>query len=230
MKKKGKVLALMLSAAALVAASVFGTMAYLTDNEAVTNTFTVGRVGLSLDELDVDKDSDKDDNVTVDDNTVRDKANKYHLLPGHKYVKDPTVHIDKESESCWVFVRVVNGLVRETVNRETVNIEAATETTVDGYKTVADQIADNGWNLLTNGDDPVPNVYYKQWTKPAGIVDDNYYDLLVFEEFKIAGDDVDNAILETFADAQIVVTAYAVQLDGFEGDPYSAWEAADFKN
>ncbi len=222
MKKKGKVLALMLSAAALVAASVFGTMAYLTDNEAVTNTFTVGRVGLSLDELDVDGDENATDNVTVDGET-RDKANKYHLLPGHEYVKDPTVHIDKESESCWVFVKVVNGLVNDDVN-----IEAATETTEGGYKTVTEQITDNGWNPLKNGDDSVPNVYYKQWTKPTEAVGADYYDLLVFEEFKIKGDGVDNTTLAAFEDAQIVVTAYAVQLDGFEDNAYGAWDAAKF--
>ncbi|MBQ7313552.1 MAG: hypothetical protein IJW81_08225, partial [Clostridia bacterium] len=101
----------MLSAAALVTASVFGTMAYLTDEEAVTNTFTVGKVGLTLDELDVDNDGDTTDNITVD-NTVRDQANEYHLLPGHTYIKDPTVHIDETSEDCWVFVKVENGLVK----------------------------------------------------------------------------------------------------------------------
>ena len=228
MKNKGKVLVLMLSAAALVTASVFGTMAYLTDEEAVTNTFTVGKVGLTLDELDVDNDGDTTDNITVD-NTVRDQANEYHLLPGHTYIKDPTVHIDETSEDCWVFVKVENGLVK-TIDGNVVNIEAASESIENGYKSVADQITANGWaKLSTDSNSSVPNVYYKKWTKGGNT------DLVVFGEFKVDGDSVTNEVLANFKDAEIVVTAYAVQFDGFNStektdvqNAYAAWDTAKF--
>ena len=96
-----KSILVVLSVLALVAASVFGTLAYLTDTDQATNTFTVGQVGLKLDEKDVDDSTpDKD----------RDTANKYHLLPGHTYVKDPTVHVDADSEDCYLFVTVANGI------------------------------------------------------------------------------------------------------------------------
>ena len=84
MKTARKALMLILCAALLVSATVMGTLAYLTSKDTVTNTFSVGKVAITLDELDVD-------NSTEGEND-RDKANAYHLLPGETYDKDPTVH------------------------------------------------------------------------------------------------------------------------------------------
>ena len=84
-----KPLMLLCSAVALVAISVGATLAYLTDTEAVANTFTVGRVGISLSETDVDNDGDM-------------AKNAYHLVPGQTYTKDPTVTMDANSEPAYV--------------------------------------------------------------------------------------------------------------------------------
>ena len=46
MKSNRKALLLTLCALLLVVTSVFGTLAYLTDSEAVKNTFTVGKITL----------------------------------------------------------------------------------------------------------------------------------------------------------------------------------------
>ena len=118
MKKIRKVLALTLCAIALVGASVMGTMAYLTDNDTVTNTFTVGNVDIMLDEAKVDEYGHAVDNSNnpikngddyiapdaVDDNTsvVRVESNSYKLLPGHTYIKDPTVTVVAGSEDAYV--------------------------------------------------------------------------------------------------------------------------------
>ena len=56
MKKKTKALMLVLCAVLLVTASVLGTMAYLTSTDQVVNTFTVGKVAITLDEAQVDLD------------------------------------------------------------------------------------------------------------------------------------------------------------------------------
>ena len=53
MKTKSKALLLTLCAVLLVAASVLGTMAYLTSTAKVENTFTIGKVEITLDETDV---------------------------------------------------------------------------------------------------------------------------------------------------------------------------------
>lgn len=100
MKTKSKALLLTLCAVLLVAASVMGTMAYLTSTDKVENTFTVGNVKITLDEAKVDTDGTP---VTP---AERVKANEYKLLPGHTYTKDPTVTVKAVSESSYVRMKV----------------------------------------------------------------------------------------------------------------------------
>ena len=102
MKTRNKALLLALCAGTLVTSTFFGTMAYLTDKESVTNTFTVGKVGLTLNEAWVNANGDaiNESEAVVDDyaNAKRVNENDYHLLPGHTYVKDPTVTVYAGSE------------------------------------------------------------------------------------------------------------------------------------
>lgn len=196
--KKTKAILMALCAVLLVAASVMGTLAYLTSTDTVTNTFTVGNVKITLDEKDTDNDLNKADNVTVN-SVIRDKANAYKLLPGHEYEKDPTIHVASTSEDCYLFVKVVNGIAA---------IEAAD---TDTSKTsIAAQMEAKGWDAVdaANG----IYVYADAQGKPAAVTAGS--DVVVFENFKISGD-VDNTTLNTYNDKTIVVTAYAVQADGF---------------
>ena len=187
MKETSKALLLSLCAVLLVTASVLGTMAYLTSQDQVVNTFTVGNVAITLDEKDVD-------NSTPGEND-RDKANAYKLMPGHNYEKDPIVHVDANSEDCYLFVKVVN---------EIANIEAE--------KTVAQQMTEKGWVAVdaANG----IYVYTTDKTNPAVVTKGS--NITVFENFTIAGN-VDNTTLATYADKTITVNAYAIQADGFAG-------------
>lgn len=201
MKKTRKALLLSLCAVMLVTASVLGTVAYLTSQDQVVNTFTVGNVAITLDEKDVD-------NSTPGEND-RDKANAYKLMPGHNYEKDPIVHVDANSEDCYLFVKVVN---------EIANIEAE--------KTVAQQMAEKGWVAVdaANG----IYVYTTDKTNPAVVTKGS--NITVFENFTIAGN-VDNTTLATYADKTITVNAYAIQADGFAGKTASEiWAAAGFNN
>ena len=95
MKTKSKALLLTLCAVLLVAASVLGTMAYLTSTDTVTNTFTVGKVEIKLDETDV-----------TNPTGPRVKANSYKLMPGTTYTKDPTVTVKAGSEESYVRMKV----------------------------------------------------------------------------------------------------------------------------
>ena len=95
MKTKSKALLLTLCAVLLIAASVLGTMAYLTSTDTVTNTFTVGKVEIKLDETDV-----------TSPTGPRVKANSYKLMPGNTYTKDPTVTVLKGSEDSYVRMKV----------------------------------------------------------------------------------------------------------------------------
>lgn len=188
MKSKKKVFLTVLCAAALVVASVLGTMAFLTSTDKAENTFTVGNVAITLDEAPVDTAG----KVVSGD---RVKENSYKLIPGHEYTKDPIIHVTAGSEASWVFVEVDNALA---------GAEAAT--TTDGYKSIDAQIKAKGWTELETG------VYYKEVNATdaaAGI------DLAVFDKFK-AKDDLDGATLASFKDKKIVVTGYAIQKDGFD--------------
>ena len=95
MKTKSKALLLTLCAVLLIAASVLGTMAYLTSTDTVTNTFTVGKVEIKLDETDV-----------TSPTGPRVQANSYKLMPGTTYTKDPTVTVLKGSEESYVRMKV----------------------------------------------------------------------------------------------------------------------------
>lgn len=205
MKTKSKALLLALCAVLLVAASVLGTLAYLTSQDQVTNTFSVGSVIITLDEADVD-DSDNDKNTTE-----RDKANSYKLLPGHQYDKDPIVHVDPDSEDCYLFVIVKNEI-------------ADIESDAEGDKTVAAQMAENGWDKVGTTADGTLYVYGTV-TEPTAVKGGE--NKTVFTTFKIDGDKVVNVPegetvpaekldLSAYENMTIVVTAYAVQMDGFE--------------
>lgn len=203
MKSKKKVFLTVLCAAALVVASVLGTMAFLTSKTAtVDNTFTVGNVAITLDEA---KTNDNGNGKPVE-GAARVTENTYKLIPGHEYTKDPTIHVAAGSENSYVFVKVVNGLA---------DAEAATD---DNYKNVAAQMKANGWQQLTVKGTTVANVYYKESPVAAG------NDITVFEKFK-AKNDLTNEQLQTLGTKHITVIGYAIQADGFN-TAAAAWEAA----
>lgn len=198
MKKTSKALLLALCAVLLVAASVMGTMAYLTSTDSVENTFTVGKVAITLDEAPVGADGKETTGERVD-------ANSYHLLPGHEYDKDPTVHVEANSEDSWIFVKVENGI-------------SAYESNAQNYKNIAAQITDKGWTPL----DGTTNVYYKSHDKTTSETD-----YVVFEGFTI--DDNAQSVQGwggiTATTTKVTVTAYAVQKDGFT-TAKEAWDTA----
>ena len=100
MKTKSKALLLTLCAVLLVAASVLGTMAYLTSTAKVENTFTIGKVEIKMDEAKVTADG------IPEEGAARVQANSYKLMPGNTYTKDPTVTVLKGSEDSYVRMKV----------------------------------------------------------------------------------------------------------------------------
>lgn len=187
MKTKTKTLGLMLAAVLLVTATIFGTMAYLTDKDEVTNTFTVGSVDISLDEAPVGADG-----KATTGNRVQ--KNDYKLMPGHEYDKDPIVHFADKSEASWLFIEVTNEIV-------------GIESTAEGYKSIAAQIAENGWTAL----DGVTGVYYQ---KVGANNSGSAVDYKVFQGFTVDGS-VTGTTLESYNSKTVKIIAYAVQADGF---------------
>ena len=177
-----KTLTVVIALVLVVVMSVAGTVAYLTSQDAVTNTFTVGKVEITLDEAKVNAYGD----ALTGEQAERVAANTYKLIPGHRYTKDPTIHVGADSENCWLFVKVENGL-------------SAIE---DSSATIAAQLTENGWTLV----DGTANIYAYENSVSAN---DN---VPVFGSFKLAG----TADVANYANAKIDVTAYAVQADSFD--------------
>lgn len=100
MKTLRKILAVICMMALVVCISVGATIAYLTSQDTVTNTFTVGKVGIELWETKVDTEGKPVEGADPV------KANEYHLLPGQTYVKDPTVTVKAESDEAYIRMMV----------------------------------------------------------------------------------------------------------------------------
>lgn len=210
MKKMKRAAVTVACAGLLVVGSVAATFAYLQDSsDVVENTFTMGKVDITLDETDVDNSTDGKD---------RDIANAYKIYPGGSFVKDPIVHVTADDatndyENCWVFVSVSNGL-------------AGYEADANGKPTIAKQMKDNGWVQLTDaqGNEITGCFYYNGNKKVAdtdGIVAPGT-DLEVFKNLYIK----DNAT-NIPANATITVQAYAIQADGMPSAA-AAWAAANW--
>lgn len=103
MKKKS--IALTLTAVMLaLAVGIGGTIAYFTSTtEEVKNTFTTGNVGIKLDEAVVTKTGD-----TWTAGNERVKTNTYETVyPGAVLPKDPTIHVNADSQEAYVAMKVV---------------------------------------------------------------------------------------------------------------------------
>lgn len=159
MKTKSKALLLSLCAVLLVAATVLGTIAWLTAQDSVTNTFTVGNVKIELKEPETDKfgehyyqkadggvsGEEKTEVEIPDSSSLRsnwDKyvivdKNDYTLRPGQEYAKEPHIILDDNSENCYYFVKIDNQLK---------GIECETFREGDDfYTTIEEQMKILGW-------------------------------------------------------------------------------------
>ena len=198
MKTKTKALLLAVCGVLLIVGTVFTTVAFLTSTtDVVKNTFTVGNVTIALDEKDVDDSTPNED---------RDIENEYHLVPGGEYEKDPTIHVQANSEDCYLFIKVKNDI-------------ASVE---DSSSTIASQILANGWVVLCEENDGSVIYYLNEKVES----DDDVQDIDIFANFKVS-DDVSNETLAALVETEpsITVVAYAIQSTGF-GSAAEAWAAA----
>ena len=220
-KKLRKLLTLVSCAVLLVCVTIGATVAYLTSTATVTNTFTVGNVAITLDEADVNPDGTYTTNVNN-----RVDENDYHLLPGHSYIKDPTIHVADGSEDCYIYVKIVNEIAEDE--------KGGNEAAEGEYLSIAQQMTNNGWKQLVVNNTAVSGVFYA--TKKVGETTTDVFsagnDVKVFDGFTLDNDaevadyapvvDEDGKIT---SQSKIEITAYAIQKDGFD-TPAEAWAAA----
>lgn len=216
-KTKTKALLMSLCAVLLVAASVLGTMAYLTDSKDVKNTFTVGNVAIKLDEAKVNTDGkaiDKKGNVVTDlAKAERVPGNAYKLLPGHTYVKDPTVTVLTPS---------VKSYVKMTVTFTKANaLDAIFAPTGADLTSIFGGYDAATWIYKGNtkeGDTRTYEFWYKT-TVDATAAAQTLEPL--FTSIIVPGT-INNDQLKSIDGMTINVNAYAIQADGFT-DAAEAW-------
>ena len=213
MKTRNKALLLTLCAVLLVAASVLGTMAYLTSTDEVQNTFTVGQVSIKLDEAKANTDG------TLVEGADRVKANSYKLLPGHTYAKDPMVTVLNGSESSYIKMTVTFSKANEL--DAIFDPDGATLTTIfNGYDS-------SNWTYKGNTKNAADNTRtYEFWYKEAVAAPDGNVALdALFDSITVPGE-ITNEQLATIEGMTITVNAYAIQADGF-ANAEAAWAAFD---
>ncbi len=228
---KKKIVAIMLCMGMLTA-SVVGTMAYLTDQENVTNTFTVGKVGLKLDEADV-----KADGTYETAHDTRVDGNEYHLLPGHTYIKDPTVTVLKDSEDCYVrmIVTVENiDQLMKALPKVTENQKYYGDDDTFLLQMLCGNWDSTIWKFEKYSEETVRVDDASNTEMKLGLYEFRYKDVVIkntendtvlndlFETITVPGE-IDNEHLAYLENVKIKVTAHAIQKDGFK-DADEAWD------
>lgn len=211
MKTRSKALLLTLCAVLLVAASVLGTMAYLTSTDEVTNTFTVGQVKIKLDEAKANPDG------SLVANADRVKANEYKLLPGHTYNKDPMVTVLSGSESSYVKMTVTFSKANEL---DAIFAPGGADLTsiFNGYDAAK-------WIAKGNTKDATANTRtYEFWYKETVGAPTADVALDALFDFITVPGTITNEQLATIEGMTITVNAYAIQADGF-ANAEAAWAA-----
>lgn len=218
MKKKNLVACLCVALAVLTIAGT--TLAYLTSQDTVTNTFTVGNVKITLDEAEVDaagKPINKEGAVVTDLAAAnRVTGNSYKLIPGHTYTKDPTVTVKAGSEESYVRMLV---------------------TVAFGKKLTDDRLDTNLDNIFTG--------YSTDWVRSAKKIDTVENKTVITYEYRynttVSTGNADNKLpalftgiaipgiwtgddLAELGSIKIDIVAQAIQADGF-ATADAAWAA-----
>lgn len=176
----GKLVVAMLAVTLLIGCAIGGTVAWLTaKTEAVVNTFTYGDINIELTE-------------------TKPTNKQAKIIPGVDIEKDPKVTVKKDSEACWLFVKVQ---------------EAGTF--VEGKVTYS--IAD-GWTKLT-GVTGVDNVYYREVN---AVTADTIFAVLKDNKVTVS-DTLTKEDIQNITNPTLTFTAYAVQKDGIN-TAADAWD------
>lgn len=140
-----KIVTILLALALLVCCGIGGTVAWLMDStDAVTNTFTIGDINLTLVESPYNADGTYGEAKEGIDNS-------YPLIPGNSYKKDPKVTVLANSEDCYLFVRMEKIGNPDNYLDFTFNDDGwSTYNGEEGvyYRVVTKNASDQSWDLL----------------------------------------------------------------------------------
>ena len=216
---KKKITALFL-VAVLALTAIGGTLAYFTDTDAQTNTFTAGKVGIKLDEAIVTVDEETDNLVATNERTEENQ--EYILHPGIVVAKDPTITVDADSLDAYVAsVVTIKGELYDLIG-------------IDGYDTINVHALASGGLLANDGG------AYTTWNGLFGYMTEECFihqvadkanntwtmyifmnetqaaetEIVLFDTLTIPAE-YDNAEMAKINGMTIEVNAYAAQQEGF---------------
>ena len=190
MKKKLLTAALLtVTALTLVVASVLGTIAYLTATAGVANTFTVGKVAISMTETAVDSKG-----VAIP-GVARTDKNSYHLTPTQKYIKDPTIFIDPSltnNDDMYLFVKSHNEIRKIEAGNQPGASDTVKKTSMRA------QMEANGWVPVLCSEDGLEIIWvYGTRDATSGYI----VPTKVSKEFKQTRKDYQTGVASTAANA-----------------------------
>lgn len=230
--KKSKIFTLILCTALLSVATVLGTLAYLTSRDSVTNTFTVGQVKIDVHETLTDKDGnivDKAGNKyeSIDacpvGECITEEGNNYHVLPGMRYFKNPTMTVKANSEESYVRMMMI------VHNATAVDAIIAADPNVEDYADLFDGWDEAKWLYEGFEADTAANTITFEFRYAAAVAGSDADQKLepLFTELVVPGT-VTNEQLEALYNGgfKIEVQGHAIQTASF-ADEDAAWTAFD---
>lgn len=104
MKRRKRIVMSVICGLLVAAVALGGTLAYLTDSESITNTFTVGTGYVGSDAFTLDETQIVDGKLPTEPTDSRTENNQTYsgLLPGTQFAKDPTFHLGKNQDGTHV--------------------------------------------------------------------------------------------------------------------------------
>lgn len=175
----GRVLVALVAVVLLIGCAAGGTVAWLVSEPAtIVNTFTIGDIKASLAE------------------TTKD----YHIVPGVDIAKDPVATVLKNSEDCYLFVKI-----------DEKNWPNFTD---NGTRKVDYAVAD-GWTPL----EVEKGVYYREVSKSA---DDQAFHILKDDKVTVSSSLTKDELSKVTTQPKLTFTVYAVQRSGVD-TPAAAW-------
>lgn len=231
---KKKITAAALVVALLAIAVIGGSLAYFTDSKAQTNTFTAGKVAITLDEAKVEKDAAgnlvaKYDNEQNAERTTENEGQTYKLYPGMTVTKDPTITLAADSEDAYIAAKItikgeklwdLYGVWTEGQGEKYWNIDI--NKFVSGGLIMTGSTQSYSWNGLSMiFTDTAGNVYYQdakedEWVIYVFLKDVKHADdkIVLFETITVDAE-FENEDMAKLNNATVEVKAFAVQTNGF---------------
>lgn len=239
---KRKIVTICLAAVLVIMAVAGASLAYLTDTDAKTNTFTVGKI-----------------DITLNENFDQDNAK---LIPGSQTVnniqKEVTIKLEDESEDAyvwyeWLIPAVLDSTDGSTGTHNIIHVNSYGYTW-DKYR--ESYALESGALPIEKTWDHDPEVELESGVGPEGFVGTETIDGIVYNKYVVlyhgvlsAGEETTPAMSQVYMDSKvdinkegkytingevidydfakginIIVRAYGIQADGF-ADVYAAYKA-----